>query len=313
MQKSLITRVCILAFVLGALLLPTDAYCGAQGTQGDQCHHVGLLQQRKCAVGKLGGVVYKTDGRFNGGDFMESCLTNAGVACDHPDNGGPLAKPDASCCSCFLYAAYCAGNSGFVTHNPKGSSDHTLLMPASACSGIENWNRAGCPGESIWNEGEQLLTNAKRDALWGMSINPVGRRGQHQMHVHLAEVDKSLMAAIVTGYNTQASRFYLHCGLTNTHKRLDGCTYSATPCQNCPEVVIKKNHASPAAAAPFATAYGANPSNADTNTLAASTLVLRLPTSVVANTWAVVINRHGPAECFFAAKAGSDLMTACPK
>lgn len=52
------------------------------------------------------------------------------------------------------------------------------VMPASACTGVENWDQAGCPGESIWDEGERMLSVAHKDALWGMSINPIGRRGQ---------------------------------------------------------------------------------------------------------------------------------------
>lgn len=79
------------------------------------------------------------------------------------------------------------------------------------------------------------------------------------------------------------------------------------------QVHIKSNTNKPSAAGPFSTAYGPKPSNSNPNALQASTLVLRLPNKVATDTWAVVINSNGPAECFFAKKAGSDLLTACPQ
>jgi hypothetical protein len=58
-------------------------------------------------------------------------------------------------------------------------------MPATPCTGVENWDNSdggsGCPGESIWDVAHKELVNAQRDATWGMSINPVSRRGQHQV------------------------------------------------------------------------------------------------------------------------------------
>lgn len=62
---------------------------------------------------------------------------------------------------------------------------HAQVMPATPCTGVENWDNSdggnGCPGESIWDVAHTELVNAKRDAMWGMSINPVSRRGQHQV------------------------------------------------------------------------------------------------------------------------------------
>jgi hypothetical protein len=62
------------------------------------------------------------------------------------------------------------------------------LMPSQACVGVENWNSAhgsGCPGEDIWDHGSGLLKQAGKDATWGMAINPVNRRGQHQVRINL--------------------------------------------------------------------------------------------------------------------------------
>jgi hypothetical protein len=51
---------------------------------------------------------------------------------------------------------------------------------------VENWNNppqhgTGCPGEDIWDHGRDILKGAGKDATWGMAINPVNRRGQHQV------------------------------------------------------------------------------------------------------------------------------------
>jgi hypothetical protein len=54
-------------------------------------------------------------------------------------------------------------------------------MPGKPCSGIESWNTARCGFEGIWDHAYGLL--AKQSANWGMAINPVSRRGQHQVRV----------------------------------------------------------------------------------------------------------------------------------
>jgi hypothetical protein len=60
-----------------------------------------------------------------------------------------------------------------------------------------------------------------------------------QMHVHLAQVDTTLVKAIVDGFNAPSSHFYVDCSLSgNSHgkSRLEGCKFSASQCTNCPEV-----------------------------------------------------------------------------
>ncbi len=54
-------------------------------------------------------------------------------------------------------------------------------MPSAPCTGIENWNQGKCPKEEIWDEGAATLASAKKGHGWGMAINPVSRRGQHQV------------------------------------------------------------------------------------------------------------------------------------
>ena len=55
------------------------------------------------------------------------------------------------------------------------------VMPADACTGVENWNKGGCPGEKIWSKGAQELERANHKYDYGMAINPVERRGMHQV------------------------------------------------------------------------------------------------------------------------------------
>lgn len=56
------------------------------------------------------------------------------------------------------------------------------VLPTQPCSGVENWYHGGCGGEGIWGYSEQLLASAGKTAgKWGMAINPIKRRGQHQV------------------------------------------------------------------------------------------------------------------------------------
>jgi hypothetical protein len=55
------------------------------------------------------------------------------------------------------------------------------LLPSTPCTGIENWNQGQCPQEAIWDEGAAILDRSQKGAGWGMAINPVSRRGQHQV------------------------------------------------------------------------------------------------------------------------------------
>jgi hypothetical protein len=57
------------------------------------------------------------------------------------------------------------------------------LMPSAPCTGIENWNQGQCPQEAIWDEGAAILDRSQKGAGWGMAINPVSRRGQHQVRL----------------------------------------------------------------------------------------------------------------------------------
>lgn len=78
------------------------------------------------------------------------------------------------------------------------------------------------------------------------------------------------------------------------------------------QVIISTNINSPARMQPFLLAYTSAPNRQVQNVLWASLLVVRVPFTPSKNTWAAVINRAGPAECFFNSNGDQDLMTACP-
>lgn len=71
-------------------------------------------------------------------------------------------------------------------------------MPETPCTGVENFNVdttkadwSQCPGEDIWSAAQQVVEGGsgagslifcRSDRYnWGLSINPVSRRGQHQV------------------------------------------------------------------------------------------------------------------------------------
>jgi hypothetical protein len=64
------------------------------------------------------------------------------------------------------------------------------VLPTAACTGVENWDNpkphTGCPGEKIWDFGRDQLKS--KDATWGMAINPVSLRGQHQVRLSSVSV-----------------------------------------------------------------------------------------------------------------------------
>lgn len=110
-------------------------------------------------------------------------------------------------------------------------------MPTQPCTGVDNWNKNNkdnnCPSDSnngqheaIWNAAQGELDAAGRDATWGMAINSVGRRGQHQMHIHLAQIYPSLASSIAYAHNSLglAGPFRLDCKLTKKKRLLDKCS-----------------------------------------------------------------------------------------
>jgi len=108
-----------------------------------------------------------------------------------------------SCCkSCWVYENYSAKVQGHQwaysdrvhpDQKPDVSSrDHVLVVPAPACTGVEAWNTAACGFEYIWDAAWRLITAAGKDRTKAMAINGQHTRGQHQMHIHVADIQRSL-------------------------------------------------------------------------------------------------------------------------
>lgn len=69
-----------------------------------------------------------------------------------------------------------------------------------------------------------MLVDAQKNGTYGMAINPVQRRGQNQMHVHLAQLFPSLLSTLAYAVNSlRLSMFYLDCGLQDKAMPLQDC------------------------------------------------------------------------------------------
>jgi hypothetical protein len=103
------------------------------------------------------------------------------------------AKPCNVKKNCILqmrrYATYCTDfrRPKYVVDgrhiNATGSTRHVLVMPTDPCIGVENWNRASCPGEEMWDAAWWEVEGAGPKFIGGVAVNPVSRRSQHQVRV----------------------------------------------------------------------------------------------------------------------------------
>lgn len=66
--------------------------------------------------------------------------------------------------------------------------DHVLVLPTAPCRGVEEWARARCGGEAIWNIAWRRLVHLKKpkggvrlEQRKAMAINPTARRTMHQV------------------------------------------------------------------------------------------------------------------------------------
>lgn len=231
---------------------------------------------------------------FSPTSFTYSCLADAGKDCAAKENAVDPSNIKLTCCGCFLYAEYCAGKQGpFVTNNNIHASKHTMVMPAKPCTGVEHHSVGDCPGEAIWNEAYRLLVGAGKQGKYGMAINPVQRRSEHQMHVHLAEVKSTLRAAVEQLAKSQTSGC-IDCGGSSTLGTCSVVTGTCKPNSHL-TVSIHSGILEPAAAKPFETVYGKDPhaSGGTANVEQASALVMHVPNTLK---FAVLSNPRGPAE-----------------
>jgi CDP-diacylglycerol pyrophosphatase len=92
---------------------------------------------------------------------------------------------------------------GYVVLADRKGGAHFLLIPVQRLSGIEDARvlRADSPNyfEAAW-QAREVLVNAvghavRRDAV-GLAINPLGHRGQDQLHIHVACLQPRVQAQL---------------------------------------------------------------------------------------------------------------------
>ena len=161
-----------------------------------------------------------------------------------------------------------------------------MALPVQPCRGVEDANKVtGCGGEGIW---DYAWVTVPDQSTYGLAVNPTSRRSRHQLHVHVAKVQRSLQAALAqVAINKNKQYVAINC---NSNKVTDGCAYNTNPAQT--QIQAKwVDAASPSKAKPFITVYG-NPANQ-----ANDTLVVSMP---LGPSGGVVIMRANDrqAECF---------------
>jgi hypothetical protein len=66
------------------------------------------------------------------------------------------------------------------------------VLPVAPCTGVESFvNTTGCSGEDIWDAAWATLPSSDHHVK-ALGINAVHHRTQHQMHVHVAEIQREL-------------------------------------------------------------------------------------------------------------------------
>jgi hypothetical protein len=106
---------------------------------------------------------------------------------------------------CFLFAAA----NGIGRPQPPVANgvsllatkaDHPLAVPTAPCRGVEDAAKgvAGCKASSIWDEAwaAGVVAQNRDERAWGLAVNPTNLRGEHQLHVHVAQVQRSLQRAL---------------------------------------------------------------------------------------------------------------------
>jgi hypothetical protein len=100
------------------------------------------------------------------------------------------------------------------------------VLPVAPCTGVESFvNTTGCSGEDIWDAAWATLPSSDHHVK-ALGINAVHHRTQHQMHVHVAEIQRELGSWLQslpsdgnwynTSCGTNSSNGYLHCHSSGT-------------------------------------------------------------------------------------------------
>ncbi len=139
-----------------------------------------------------------------------------------------------------------AGGSGFTETSYRGG--HRLVLPVAPCRGVEDWQNTQCGGEPIWDYAWKFAGG--RD--FGMAVNPVQRRGQDQLHIHVAKLQNGLQPALIDVANKKYTKWV---PIVCSPKVATGCKVDPNATSSGLQAKFVQA-SSPTAAKPFQTAYG---------------------------------------------------------
>ena len=241
--------------------------------------HLLVWDNTKCP---LGGTPFNGDYRNeNIIDVADTCRKGSKNNADNDQN---------YCPACDLYVDFSA--KAVQTQNPPftqsfGSGGHQLVLPIKPCRGVDDWKTraADCGGEAIFDYAWQLVGTPA--TAYALAINPSGRRGRHQMHVHVAKLEQSFKPILedLVKKNNPNVWYGISCP---TNKVPKGCSLGKAGGND--SIQAKWVQASSASAAkPFENVYS-NPANTATDTL--------VVTSPTGNGWVIVRANDRQAECF---------------
>ncbi|KAG7667458.1 hypothetical protein NADE_005215 [Nannochloris sp. 'desiccata'] len=121
-------------------------------------------------------------------------INNYAKACADPVNNKcptPPTNCNDFCKACDLYVNHIQGKTGVFTETSERGG-HRLVVPIAPCRGVEDWKEKKCGGEDIWDHAWGFAGGPD----FGLAVNPVQRRSQHQLHIHIAKLQQGLLPAL---------------------------------------------------------------------------------------------------------------------
>lgn len=91
-------------------------------------------------------------------------------------------------CQAVLFSHAKNNNTAVFVH----LSFKTQVVPIAPCRGVEDWKEKKCGGEDIWDHAWGFAGGPD----FGLAVNPVQRRSQHQLHIHIAKLQQGLLPAL---------------------------------------------------------------------------------------------------------------------
>ncbi|KAL4447727.1 hypothetical protein ABPG75_004946 [Micractinium tetrahymenae] len=169
--------------------------------------------------------------------------------------GGPNYDAKGNYCpACYLYQRFSEGAPGRFVATGTPAQDHFLVLPTKPCSGVEMYAAAACGGDAALDYAWGLLSGPQK-ATKGVGVNGNHRRTQHQLHIHVADVQPSLAAAL-KGVTAGSAPTTIDCAA----RQATGCKVStAAVTDRTPISAQCLSAADPSAAKAFERVYGGQP------------------------------------------------------